>query len=74
MADTYDPYREALVLENRTVWPEEVDVPAADRARVAAALHAAPDKCSHLEYVRIHSGFCRTITVTPDDVARIAKN
>lgn len=72
MADAFDPYREALVMETNTIWPDEYgDLPASKKARVEAALHAAPDKCSHLEYVRVHTGFCRQITVTPEDISRI---
>jgi hypothetical protein len=72
VADTFDPYREALVMETDTVWPEEYDgLTAHEKARLESALHAAPDKCSQLEYVRVHTGFCRKITVTPEDMARI---
>ena len=73
MADTYDPYREALVIETNTIWPEDYDnLPAAEKARIEAALHAAPDRASQLEYVRQHTGFMRQITVTPEDMARIS--
>jgi hypothetical protein len=73
MPDTYDPYREALVMETETVWPPQYDdLPLADRARIALALHEKPAEASHLEYVRVHTGFCRRITVTPDDVQRLS--
>lgn len=72
MADTFDPYREALVMETNTIWPEEYNgLTDREKARIESALHAAPDKCSQLEYVRVHTGFCRQITVTPEDMARI---
>ncbi len=72
MADTFDPYREALVMETQTVWPDGYDrLTPSEKARIETALHAAPDKCSQLDYVRVHTGFCRQITVTPDDIARI---
>lgn len=72
MADTFDPYREALVMETETVWPAEfADVPAAEKRRIEQALHADPAACGHLEYVRMHTGFCRQITVTPPDVERL---
>lgn len=72
VADAFDPYREALVIETATIWPEEYDeLTPVEKARIESALHAAPEKTSHLEYVREHTGFCRQITVTPDDVARI---
>ena len=71
MADTFDPYREALVLEIDTLWPDDLDVPEGERARIAAALHKAPQDCQSIEYVRLHTGFCRTIAVTADDLARV---
>ncbi len=73
MADKFDPYREALVMETRTVWPEGLDeLEEARREQVAAALHADPENASILEYVRGHSGFCRQITVTDDDLQRVS--
>lgn len=73
MADTFDPYREALVIETATVWPDDFqDMSAAQRARISQSLHAHPENVENLEYVRMHSGFCRTITVTSEDVARFA--
>jgi hypothetical protein len=73
MPDTYDPYREALVMETETEWPEELAaVDRAERARISLALHTSPDQASHLEYVRTHTGFCRKIVVTPDDVERVS--
>lgn len=72
MADKFDPYREALVMETNTIWPEQYDdLEPAKKARLEAALHADPEHCSQLEYVRVHTGFCRQITVTPEDMARI---
>lgn len=74
MADKFDPYREALVLETNTIWPAEFDnIPAPQKQRIEAALHAKPADCASLEYVRVHTGFCRTITVTQDDVDRAGK-
>jgi hypothetical protein len=72
MADKYDPYRDALVVETRTIWPDDLETLAPDvRVRVAKALHADPEPCSQLEYVRVHTGFCRSITVTPEDLQRV---
>jgi hypothetical protein len=34
-------------------------------------LHADPESCAHLEYVRVHAGFCRQITVTSQDMDRV---
>ncbi|WP_254513106.1 hypothetical protein [Anatilimnocola floriformis] len=72
MADTFDPYREALVVETHTVWPAELGaIPAAEKVQLEAKLHAKPDACAGLEYVRVHTGFCRQITVSAADLARV---
>jgi len=73
MADKFDPYREALVMETETVWPDEyANLPLADRTRISYALHERPAEAASLEYVRVHTGFCRRIVVTPEDVQRLA--
>jgi hypothetical protein len=72
MPNAFDPYREALVVEQQTVWPEEFDDwSAADRQRVEALLHAAAEDASDLDYVRQHTGFARVITVTAADLERV---
>jgi hypothetical protein len=72
MADTFDPYREALIVEVETAWPDEYDDwEPTERARVERLLHQSPDQASQLEYVRTHTGFCRRIVVTPEDLARV---
>lgn len=72
MPDKFDPYREALVMETNTIWPEEIDeVDAKEQHEISAALHADPENAGHLEYVRTHTGFCRQITVQPDDLTRL---
>jgi hypothetical protein len=72
MANEFDPYREALVMETLTVWPEEYDDwEPAQRERIAHRLHAQPAEAAELEYVRQHTGFCRKITVTPADLERV---
>ena len=72
MADKFDPYREALIVEVETQWPDEYDDwEPVERARVERLLHASPEKAAQLEYVRTHTGFCRRIIVTPDDIARV---
>jgi len=69
MNESFDPYREALVIETKTIWPAELaSVPAADRSRMEAALHADPSRATQLEYVRLHAGFCRQITVSAADL------
>jgi hypothetical protein len=73
MADKFDPYREALVVETDTVWPADLaGVSAKERALIERELHASPEQATSIEYVRVHTGFCRRITVTADDVARVA--
>jgi hypothetical protein len=73
MANAYDPYREALVVENHTVWPDDYeDWSDADKARVEALLHAAPQEAAELDYVRQHTGFARVITVTAADLERVS--
>lgn len=73
MPNAFDPYREALVVENHTVWPAEYeDWSPADKTRAAAALHAAPQDAADLDYVRQHTGFARVITVTAADLDRVS--
>jgi hypothetical protein len=71
MPDKFDPYREALVMETHTIWPEEyAGLDDAVKAKIREILHADPENAGGLEYVRTHTGFCRQITVTADDVER----
>jgi len=73
MADKFDAYREALVMELATVWPGEYDAwDASDKARIESLLHESPQDAADLEYVRQHTGFCRQITVTPADIERVS--
>ncbi len=73
MANAFDPYREALVVEQHTLWPEACeDWSEADKGRVADLLHAAPAEAAELDYVRQHTGFARVITVTPADLDRVS--
>lgn len=73
MPNAIDPYREALVVEAHTIWPDEYDDwSAADKARVEALLHANPGEAAELDYLRQHSGFARVITVTPADLERVS--
>ena len=75
MADKFDPYREALVVESTTTWSDECrDVGPARRQRIADQLHADPAQCAHLEYIRVATGFCRKITVTLEDADRVSKS
>lgn len=73
MADKFDPYREALVMEIETVWPAECrDWTPDKRADFEHRLHATASHATKLQYIRTHTGFCRRIVVTPDDLARLA--
>ena len=73
MADKFDPYREALVMELATVWPEEYDAwEIGEKTRVERLLHETPAEAADLEYVRQHTGFSRQITVTPEDIERVS--
>lgn len=59
------------MLETVTIWPEEFDeVEPEERARVERILHADASEIVELEYLRTHTGFCRQITVTQDDLDR----
>ncbi len=74
MANAFDPYREALVVETRTIWPDEFDtIDEAERERIEQLLHAQPQLCAELDYTRLHTGFCRDITVTQADLDRLAR-
>jgi len=74
MSNEFDPYREALVIETATVWPDDYDDwEPADPQRVEELLHAEPAQASEMEYVRMHTGFLRQITVTPADIQRLSK-
>lgn len=72
MPDKFDSYREALVVENSTVWPEKYDLDPRQRVQMESLLHENPEAAAHLEYVRTHTGFCRQIVVTDDDYQRIS--
>lgn len=71
MPNTYDPYREALVIEQQTVWPGDLagsPLGDAERRQIENRLHSNPAGVAELEYVRLHAGFVRKITVTAADL------
>ena len=73
MANAFDPYREALVVENHTAWPAEYeDWSPADKTRVEGLIHARPQEAADLDYLRQHTGFARVITVTAADLDRVS--
>lgn len=72
MANEFDPYREALVVETRTFWSPEYDEWEPDeRYRIESLLQASPKEAADMKYARMHTGFCREITVTPEDLERL---
>jgi hypothetical protein len=72
MANAFDPYREALVVETNTIWPAEFDgYSPRDKAVIEQKLHASAKDAAELDYTRLHTGFCRDITVTAADVERV---
>jgi hypothetical protein len=74
VTDSFDQYRESLVTEEKTNWPNQFDeLEAVEKSRIEAALHADPENCSELEYFRVHTGFCRTVTVTAKDIERVSQ-
>ena len=72
MADKFDPYREALIVEVETQWPEEYDdwEPTERRGSRRCCI-SGREEAAQLEYVRTHTGFCRRIIVTPEDIERV---
>jgi hypothetical protein len=74
MANEFDAYREALVVETNTIWPDEfADLSRGDRQRVDLLLHAKPEEAAELSYERMHTGFSRVITVTAADLQRLGE-
>ncbi len=74
MPNAFDPYREALVVETNTLWPDDLaDAPRgeSERQQVAEHLHADPAQAAELEYIRLHTGFIRQITVAAGDLERL---
>lgn len=72
MGDTFDPYREALVVEHSTVWPAELaQLDPQTRQRIETELHTKPAEARQLEYLRLPTGFHRRITVTAEDIERL---
>jgi hypothetical protein len=76
MPDPFDPYREALVVETETLWPPDVRAVVdgwdpAQRRRLERLLHSEAAAAADLHYIRVHTGFCRQITVQPADLDRL---
>jgi hypothetical protein len=72
MGDPFDPYREALVVESSTIWPEQfAAISPQERRRVEQLLHANPQQAKELAYLRLPTGFHRQITATAEDLERL---
>lgn len=70
----FDRRVDSIVAELRTEWsPEVPDLPADRRREIARWLHAHADQAAKIAYDRTPTGFCRTITVTAEDVERVAE-
>ena len=70
--EKFDPRRETLVMETRTLWaPELGNLSDADKAWLAEAVQAQPASAARISYERSHTGFIREITVTVADVERL---
>lgn len=70
--EKYDPRRETLVMETRTIWDAALGkLSEADKAWLAEAVHQQPEKAAKIGYERSHTGFIREITVTVADVERL---
>ena len=72
MPDKFDPYREALIIETNTIWPEQYEELDPQKKK------KSQPRCTPIRktlrtwfYVRMHSGFCREITITDEDIARV---
>lgn len=70
--EKFDARREHLVMETRTLWdPSLATLSDSDKAWLAKAVHASPDRAAKISYERSHTGFIREITVTLADVQRL---
>ncbi len=77
MPNAFDPYRDALVIEHTTIWPDSLEnAPSdpAERERIEKILHTNPAQAAELAYIRLHTGFCRQITVAAEDLERLKKS
>jgi hypothetical protein len=71
----FDRRVNSIVAELRTEWsPDVPDLPADRRGKIARWLHAHADQAAKVAYDRTPTGFCRTITVTAEDVERAAES
>lgn len=72
MGDVVDPYREALVVEEETVWPQNgAEIDPALRAAIHKLVHEQPGLAGELFYIRVFTGFCRRLVLRPEDLERL---
>lgn len=70
--DHFDRRLETLVMEEHTVFDDELrELSEDDHRWLAASLHAEPHRAAIVRYVRHHTGFCREIHATRQDVERL---
>lgn len=70
--DHFDRRLETLVMEESTVFDDGLrELTDDDQRWLAAALHARPHRAATVRYVRHHTGFCREIHATGQDVERL---
>ena len=70
--DHYDRRLETLVMEQRTVFGDELaELSDDDRRWLAEALHVEPHRAANVRYERQHTGFCREILASRADVERL---
>ena len=70
--EAFNPRLERLVVEIRTEWAAVIaDVPRENRPALARQLHADPSACIEVRYDRMHTGFCRVVVVSPEDLERL---
>ena len=75
MANDFDSYREALVMEELTIWPDDFDdIEPSERQRLEKLLHASAEESAEMTYRRMHTGFLRQITVTQTDLQRVSSS
>ena len=68
----YDARVDALTIESLTSWDPAVGkLSDEDRKWLSAAVHRNPELASKISYERAHTGFCREITVTVEDIQRL---
>ncbi len=73
MPDKFDPYRESLVMETETIWPEGyAHLDAARQQKISLAAHSDAENATQIDYIRLHTGFCRKITLTDEEIRRLA--